>query len=1215
MAEKNNNLVIGSLVDVRFSFNTDSDTASIFDPGFSTVTELAQFPALTRKSSIQSIDNYDNDFTSKLNGDMTLNSSQLVVNEVPGDATQEALKQAARDRKLVRFQNLYIIDSGDNPTGQQTASYQIYDAYVSGFKSTGDSSSVSQIAFDIAPASGIIAEGVSQTGEVLRQGDFGVGAGTEDFPGPKDTSSFIGNSWRTMMGSNSDNPIKADTTLIHSQPNETKAWQILGTVEGTPELHVRNIQKSGTGISKSKWAKVYTDLTRPTPADINAVAKAGDTMTGDLKIVTPGTAQASLQLNDGLFRVNGADGNRAMVISANKSPIYLRPNGDLSQDGEFKFEPSGKLIAPSVVAQAVKIASQGTDNDDAMRYDTWKNKSFIRQDTAVTNNDWNNLTQVGIYKIHGNTGANAPGLYTHGILTVYQAGADQYNENRLVQVYYPHRTGADTSNGIAFRIRNSGVWMAWDIVRNENYNDNKYVKKAGDTMTGLLTITDGGIELGNAKGIWARTSPADSGRRLIAQIDASNKVTLGDKMIPTQIWSSTNPTVVVGSSQYTFYHTGNKPTKTDVGLGNVLDTRQLKYSGDSTTGAFTFGSLNLTAGISGGATGKEAINAEWVKAFGFSGIGSVTSHDWNTLVTQGSYTVNMGGNRGANAPAGDNGFTGIYGYGILNVTTGDHANNGRVLQEYISHEGPNTSPICRVARRIMNTSSGVVSWTPWRYFQSTSDIDAQYVGKTGDTMSGILKFSNASQYISTDKTNVNGDEYTVGHSNVGGWAFTVKEGSKFGRQLYGINPQGRFVFRAGNGPVDSGIAPTSDLEVIHVGNINTTLKNRYLWRVDNLPQLTKVSTAAPSSGAQADWYKLATLPETTTGNTNVMFQIYGATDYGRTRRPVETINFSTRNLGTQTPTNANIATWLSHTRIGIQEIGDITSGSARFGLVRNGKTIELWMKTPTYYQANTTNITLLHNNGGAWLADNAPPVTTEPAGIVYVSPADVYTTLQPPKPSELADGGSYTKSESDSRYLTSNNPVLAGNLTVKGSITSVGVITSQNSLKATGGGNPGSGGAHIQWNVSSSAALPANVSGAMHLTNHYGTGTGGWLFESKGNGESNQKRAAFLNRNGQLELEQGVITQAQSNFNGIVHIAKGSKITAQRTDKVINAVEVGTDNRFYLGDEASSTVIRALNLIIRAGGKEGAVYSELNKPTAAAISAVAINDTYDEGTF
>ncbi|CAI0911463.1 tail fiber protein [Serratia quinivorans] len=1209
MAEKNNNLVIGSLVDVRFSFNTDSDTASIFDPGFSTVTELAQFPALTRKSSIQSIDNYDNDFTSKLNGDMTLNSSQLVVNEVPGDETQEALKQAARDRKLVRFQNLYIIDSGDNPTGQQTASYQIYDAYVSGFKSTGDSSSVSQLVFDIAPARGIIAEGVSQTGEVLRQGDFGVGAGTEDFPGPKDTSSFIGNSWRTMMGSNSDNPIKADTTLIHSQPNETKAWQILGTVEGTPELHVRNIQKSGTGISKSKWAKVYTDLTRPTPADINAVAKAGDTMTGNLKIVTPGTAQASLQLNDGLFRVNGADGNRAMVISANKSPIYLRPNGDLSQDGEFKLDPSGKLIAPSVVAQAVKIASQGTDNDDAMRYDTWKNKSFIRQDTAVTNNDWNNLTQVGIYKIHGNTGANGPGLYTHGILTVYQAGADQYNENRLVQVYYPHRTGADTSNGIAFRIRNSGVWMAWNIVRNENYNDNKYVKKAGDKMTGTLEITnnDGWYRMNGKDMMCVRDSKSyygDRSQQMELRVTNASQLTVAD---------SANKVGKVYSELF-------KPTGKDLGLitpaevDSQLDFRLIPIS-------------NITA------------NPQWVK------IGTVQN-----FVRQGRILTMIGAaGQGYNGRAiqngtfelmlktGDAAVTGVNAKGRAALTVVNNGSGVSILDAGVIETAANKYEIWLKFGSYVSTGWCRVTSSNEAFIKQNWVSDGKTMQEAIPTF--VLESEVKRSANTTDVDAIWKTEGTFSNEITFDKGLVIQKSGKGGSVSRIIT---------GNGDSASYAACNMDIEAWQgIGFINPTttgIQGRTGY-INVRTGSMRLAGDITSDGVIA----IATAQKSATTHTAVTWdratqRMRFATDnigvdiHATSENDVKYVGPSGKNAVFVNTLNAQAqlgSGFISKTDTKAQTIKSdfYTSGIIKPGIIMDSFNANTPDVDPSSWKEgiellSTTNITngwpigtavgmkfraSMHRHGQFLIGQNNEFYLRSLRGDRTSNPwTKAYTTSFKPT---SADVGAYSKAEADARYLKLAGGTLTGALTVQGAMTVSGVITSQNSLKATGGGNPGAQGAHIQWNVSSSAALPINVSGAMHLTNHYGTGTGGWLFESKGNGESNQKRAAFLNRNGQLELEQGVITQAQSNFNGIVHIAKGSKITAQRTDKVINAVEVGTDNRFYLGDEASSTVIRALNLIVRSGGKEGAVYSELNKPTAAAISAVAINDTFDEGTF
>lgn len=690
-------------------------------------------------------------------------------------------------------------------------------------------------------------------------------------------------------------------------------------------------------------------------------------------------------------------------------------------------------------------------------------------------------------------------------------------------ILFNGRQGQITSKG-KIQAERGGVWdgqnQVWSKSNVPSNNDLNLVSRGGDTMSGQLTITAGGIELGNATGIWAQTSPVGSGRRLIAQIDGANKVTLGDKVIPTQIWSSTNPTVSVGSAVYTFYHTGNKPNNVDVGLGNVLDARQLRFAGDSNTnGDFTFGTLNLAKEIASNAVGNEAVNAKWIKSWGFSSIGVVAAHDWNTLVTQGSYTVNMA-TRGPNAPGVVSGSEGVYGYGTLNITGGSGGSDGgRIVQEYVSHEyGANR---IRVARRVKNTDAGVANWTPWRYFVSSSEAEGFYVSRSGDTMTGPLTFATSARKAVVWANNSFGsgataDTYSMIQSNENGWALTWRESTLHGNQLYGINPQGRFMFRPVNGPKDPG-APTGDAEVIHAANIKTVLQPLYLPRVDDAPQITLVPAARPSGNAQI-WYKLATLPETTTGNTNMQFQVFGATDYGRNKRALETINFSTRNIGTAAITQANVDTYLSHIRMGVQVMRDESSAMARYGLLRNGTTIELWMRSNTYPQ-DSTRFSLLHNNGGVWLADGAPVVvfSAAPAGIFYATPADVYTTLQPPSKDDVGLG------------LVENYVAVNKLGDSMGPLTATTVVT--NNIKATGSGNllPSSQGATLSWNR-------ATNSGRSDFINHRGTAAGG--FEWWNGDSSSQTSMMILDSSGRLTPNYVTITGRSTDTANNVELLK-----------------------------------------------------------------------------
>ncbi|PEH74288.1 hypothetical protein [Edwardsiella tarda] len=272
MIERNLDIFSGSKVEVSISTDTTSQP-NFFDGSFSSpVDNLAAFPSIRQTAEIQTLEEFGSEYTGKLSGTRNLEKTEIVVNEVPGDPHQEILLKAIETKTPIRLRNFYVISSDleSNSTGY----YVIFDAYVTGVKRTGNDKSVVQLKFDITPDGGILKDGVVTQGKILRQGDFGVGAGVGEIIGSIDSEALNGNRWITYSGAASTNPFSADTAIIHAQANENNGWQI--TVESTsnkPLMRVRNMHKVGEEVRAGSWVKVYTSEDKPTPAEMGAVAK------------------------------------------------------------------------------------------------------------------------------------------------------------------------------------------------------------------------------------------------------------------------------------------------------------------------------------------------------------------------------------------------------------------------------------------------------------------------------------------------------------------------------------------------------------------------------------------------------------------------------------------------------------------------------------------------------------------------------------------------------------------------------------------------------------------------------------------------------------------------------------------------------------------------------------------------------------------------------
>ncbi|HAK5372895.1 TPA: hypothetical protein H1V70_000119 [Salmonella enterica] len=255
----------GSHVTVSLSDQTDNPI-SFFDPAFSEVQNLAQFPKLSLSNTVETLETYDSEYTSKLSGNKKLENTTLVLNRVLDDPHQAMLDEAIKNKTLLRFRLFYVIDSGFSLAN--TGYYQIFQGYITANRTRGGTDKIATIEYRIEPDGAILDEGIATEGAILRVGDYGIGAGTDVFQGVIDSELLTGNRFVTYKGSNGSNPFSQDTSLLHLQPNEESGWQLTCTPTGEPRLRVRTIQPDGA----SAWTKIYTAFEKPTPAEIQAVS-------------------------------------------------------------------------------------------------------------------------------------------------------------------------------------------------------------------------------------------------------------------------------------------------------------------------------------------------------------------------------------------------------------------------------------------------------------------------------------------------------------------------------------------------------------------------------------------------------------------------------------------------------------------------------------------------------------------------------------------------------------------------------------------------------------------------------------------------------------------------------------------------------------------------------------------------------------------------------
>lgn len=263
-------IFFGSYVQVSLNRDITSEDPGYFDPGYIYTENLAGFPQVALDKEVKGFEAYNEDFERKLSGNVAIKDTTLSVMSVPNDPFVEELDQALLEKRPLRFRNLYVIDS-ENGERAQSGVYHIFDALVTKKETTGNANSVVVDNFTLSPV-GKLTQGFAEVGEILREGMYGLGAGTERIPGVYDIGALSGNRWVTVDASNSQNPFGSDTSLMAIQHPNNVGWELIGQTTGNSALRVRSKQLVGDEIKSGKWVKIYSETEKPTAAEVGALS-------------------------------------------------------------------------------------------------------------------------------------------------------------------------------------------------------------------------------------------------------------------------------------------------------------------------------------------------------------------------------------------------------------------------------------------------------------------------------------------------------------------------------------------------------------------------------------------------------------------------------------------------------------------------------------------------------------------------------------------------------------------------------------------------------------------------------------------------------------------------------------------------------------------------------------------------------------------------------
>lgn len=626
--------------------------------------------------------------------------------------------------------------------------------------------------------------------------------------------------------------------------NKTWVTQLALPTKGIRGLKYRTGNNS---TSYGSWVDILDTTNYAGTLDGRYLKKTGDTMTGTLTSASTSSSIVFKGLENcditNIYKDNGVirndDGGFTSIRNGLRFNWYdtywyignLR-GGSTESAGFGVVDHNNKLVlrvtpndvrAPrfmSTVATGLSplIVSSNTlvNNLNADLLDGLHENSFLRHRDTYGIDGYNTLwAQIGIRQYND---AKPDGMAN----PIYDYGAviSLPGVNTRLDIWYNHTSSASdsTTNGIQYRSGFNDDKKPWrmllDSVNYASYSDGRYVKKAGDTMTGTLGMGANTIYwkengFGDKFGLTPYFSGTNDNNYLAFMSsvgEAGTDPAMSAKMVLTGLGNvgigTTTPTQklhVIGGGLFTALLTTtgitNNGTLTQNGdiiinQASTTGTRQVRFQGgDNDYGRVAYGGTASNAGwmeIASCDDGNEPIYARQYTGV-FTTVkrtATLLDANGNTVfpgtVTAPTFTGALNGTAewskrlatNSQLTFGLNGLT--YFNANLGAGTAANQNVGPTAQWWhilrMNH-GNGSGYFADIAVPL-NTSDGIY----WRRIQGGTNygwyrvldtnnyagiIDGRYVNVTGDTMTGALHLANGTR-------NNAGDDCGFGDCNIGG---------------------------------------------------------------------------------------------------------------------------------------------------------------------------------------------------------------------------------------------------------------------------------------------------------------------------------------------------------------------------------------------------------------------------------------------------------------
>ena len=290
---------------------------------FINIDNLASFPEVKINSTNQTIETYDQEYTSIISGGLKINNISIVVHYEPTNIGHMFLSNAYSTNRV--FQLKFSLYESETSFRQH---YIILNGRITAWKDDADVNKVYGRTWTFTPDA-IVRQGSIDEPPVLYTGNFGVGS--DGITVPHYEADPTGNAFIKVPATRTDNPIGVDLLGVGLVDGGgiSKA-QIVLSESSTPRMYIKN-------TDSNTWDQVYSTANKPSLA-------AGSTqgIAGILPVANGGTgssvAATALSNLGGLAKtggtLTGAVTGTALTLSSTLSVTGVATvNNTINQDG------------------------------------------------------------------------------------------------------------------------------------------------------------------------------------------------------------------------------------------------------------------------------------------------------------------------------------------------------------------------------------------------------------------------------------------------------------------------------------------------------------------------------------------------------------------------------------------------------------------------------------------------------------------------------------------------------------------------------------------------------------------------------------------------------------------------------------------------------------------------------------------------------------------